>query len=316
LDNSILKNFKRLALASTLTTYFLIFVGGLVRVSGAGLGCPDWPKCFGRWIPPLTRNQIPAGFNPDTFNFTLAWIEYVNRLVGMIVGLLILATAIMAIIYFRRYKQILWPSVIAAVLVAFQGWYGSVVVASQLHPETVTIHMILALMIVSLLVYTTQTLAYLETTARPGGFPLRKWMISLWIITIIQVVLGTRLRAAIENLLAQFPLLLENQLLPLLGGTNYFHSFVGVLLAGITLLITMKIFAMDALDNMTVRFIGTLGLLLILLQIVIGSGMEIFGVLQIFQVFHLWIASLFVGILLMLYVELKNIKGGSDASKK
>lgn len=309
MENSKLKNFRRLVLASTLTTYFLIFVGGLVRVSGAGLGCPDWPRCFGSWIPPLSRHDIPAGFNPDLFNFTLAWIEYVNRLVGMIVGLLILATAIMAILYFRQYKRILWPSVLAAILVAFQGWYGSVVVASQLHPETVTIHMVLALLIVSLLVYVTQSINYLDTSHKSAKFPLKKWMIGLWVITIVQIILGTQLRAAIENLLDRFPLLMENELLSLLGGADYIHTIAGMLMAGITILIVMKIFAMDTQRSMALRFIAVLALLLIVLQIAVGSGMEIFGVLQILQVFHLWIASLFVGLILILYVELKHHTG-------
>ena len=97
--------FKKFALASTTATYLLIFIGGLVRVSGAGLGCPDWPKCFGRWIPPLSYNQIPVGFDVSNFNLTLAWIEYINRLAGMITGLLILITALLAIKNFRRTKQ-------------------------------------------------------------------------------------------------------------------------------------------------------------------------------------------------------------------
>jgi len=95
------RNFQRLSLITTLATFFLIFVGGLVRVSGAGLGCPDWPKCFGRWIPPLRAEDLPAGFDEQTFNVTLAWIEYINRLIGVIVGFLILATALMALKHFR-----------------------------------------------------------------------------------------------------------------------------------------------------------------------------------------------------------------------
>ena len=87
-----LTSFQRLALWTTATTYFLILVGGLVRASGAGLGCPDWPRCFGSWIPPASAADLPPQFDPALFNPTLMWTEYLNRLLGVTVGFLILAT--------------------------------------------------------------------------------------------------------------------------------------------------------------------------------------------------------------------------------
>ncbi|HEX4914405.1 MAG TPA: COX15/CtaA family protein, partial [Vicinamibacterales bacterium] len=89
-----LTSFQRLALWTTAATYFLILVGGLVRASGAGLGCPDWPRCFGSWIPPASAAALPPQFDISQFNPTLMWTEYLNRLLGVIVGLLILATTI------------------------------------------------------------------------------------------------------------------------------------------------------------------------------------------------------------------------------
>jgi len=89
--------FQKLALATTATTYLLILVGGLVRAAGAGLGCPDWPKCFGSWVPPTGADQLPPGFDPAQFNPALAWTEYLNRLLGVLVGCLIFATLVAAI---------------------------------------------------------------------------------------------------------------------------------------------------------------------------------------------------------------------------
>lgn len=148
-----MKTFRRVAVAALVATYLLIFLGALVRVSGAGLGCPDWPHCFGRWIPPTDVSQLPPDMDPSDFNFVLAWIEYVNRLMGVIVGLLIASVGIMAIAKFRKHKSILFASILAAVLVAYQGWQGSQVVSSELEPLIVSVHMGIAFIIVSLLLY-------------------------------------------------------------------------------------------------------------------------------------------------------------------
>ncbi len=97
-----MSSFQRLAVWTTATTYVLILVGGLVRASGAGLGCPDWPRCFGSWIPPASAAELPAPFDASQFNPTLMWTEYLNRLLGVTVGFLIFATLISAIRHHRR----------------------------------------------------------------------------------------------------------------------------------------------------------------------------------------------------------------------
>ena len=106
------KFFFRSAFISTILSYLLIFVGGLVRVSGSGLGCPDWPKCFGRWVPPTSIEQIPAHIDPTAFNIVLAWIEYGNRMLGVIVGISILSMTIIAVIYFKKNSKISYKEII------------------------------------------------------------------------------------------------------------------------------------------------------------------------------------------------------------
>ena len=150
-----LSSFQRLALWTTATTYFLILVGGLVRASGAGLGCPDWPRCFGGWVPPASAAELPPQFDPSQFNQTLMWTEYANRLLGVAVGFLIFATAISAWRHHRRNPRILWTTIGAFLLVGFQGWLGGRVVAHELAAWIVTVHMIVALVIVQMLLYVT-----------------------------------------------------------------------------------------------------------------------------------------------------------------
>jgi len=297
--------FQKFALLSTIATYFLIFIGGLVRVSGAGLGCPDWPKCFGRWIPPISYEQVPVGFDVSTFNITLAWIEYINRLAGMITGLLILITALFAIKYYRRLKQIVIPSILAALLVAVQGWYGSVVVKSQLMPATVSVHMLLALIIVSLLIYVTHSSYNLSRgESAPKMLSQRKWLLYLWLISVIQIVLGTSLRSQIEIIWREYPLLMVGEVLSKVGVISYIHTFLGILLALLTVLTGQKILKSEKLSQISKQSIWLL-FVLILLQIVIGINLQVIDLPPFLQVFHLWIASIYIGTLLLLYTELK-----------
>ncbi|MEK9985133.1 MAG: COX15/CtaA family protein, partial [Opitutae bacterium] len=82
---SISNRFRKLATSTLIATLLLILVGGLVRVSGAGLGCPDWPRCWGCWLPPADISVIdPVKYDISQYNKTKMWIEYANRMVGVV----------------------------------------------------------------------------------------------------------------------------------------------------------------------------------------------------------------------------------------
>ena len=299
-----IKRFKTLALITTGVTYFLIFVGGLVRVSGAGLGCPDWPKCFDRWIPPTSVDQLPAHIDPNLFNFTLAWIEYINRLIGMVTGLLIAATAIVAIKNFRRYPKIVYPAIAAALLVAFQGWQGSQVVASALEPVVITIHMLLAFLIVSVVLYVYLQAFFLANPDLKGqGTPrIKMGLIILYIITIIQVVMGTQMRSELQELAEAFPMLSAAEWVSKLGPINPVHTLLGIVVLALAVYVTMK-FYQSAVIKLEYFKITLLSLnTLIVLQLVIGFALIWIGIPPLLQVMHLWLSSLIVGALLIVYV--------------
>src|SRR5688572_9272625 len=180
-------SFQRLALWTTATTYLLILVGGLVRASGAGLGCPDWPRCFGGWIPPASVADLPPQFDPALFNPTLMWTEYLNRLLGVAVGFLIFATTISTWRHHRREPRILWTTIAAFVLVGFEGWLGGRVVAYGLTPWIVTAHLMVALVIVQLLLYATYAAFAHRAEPTPGDKPLRLSILGLIALTLLQV---------------------------------------------------------------------------------------------------------------------------------
>ncbi|MGH2705849.1 MAG: heme o synthase [Actinomycetota bacterium] len=131
------RGFRRLAVASVLAALVLITVGGLVRASGSGLGCPDWPRCHGRLLPPLDPHAI---------------IEYSHRLAASVTGILVLALAIVAWVRYRSSPSIFWPSFGALIVVIFQGGLGRLVVREELKAHLVALHFGTSLVLLGLLV--------------------------------------------------------------------------------------------------------------------------------------------------------------------
>lgn len=178
-----------------ISIYLLILIGGIVRSTGAGMGCPDWPKCFGSWIPPLSASQLPDKYHGQTFNVFKTWTEYLNRLAGMIVGLLIIATWIASFPLFKTTKKPFFLTLLAVILVGFQGWLGSMVVKSNLTPWIISVHMIVALLLLALMIYTLKTP---EKNALPKK--LKYSLLLALCFTAIQILLGTQVREKIDVL--------------------------------------------------------------------------------------------------------------------
>lgn len=304
-----MKNFRRFAFAATVITFFVIFAGGLVRVSGAGLGCPDWPTCFGRWFPPTDISQLPPDIDPAQFNFALAWIEYVNRLTGVILGALIAIAAIWALAKFRKYPRIVVPSVLAAVMVAYQGWQGGQMIAADLAPYLVSIHMGVAFIIAALMLYVTQQAYYIEKDAKPASTPLARqfnpWLIGLITISIIQVFLGTQMRTALEHVAETFPLLPKADWLGQVGSISTIHTVLGIIVT----LVTWQVGALilKRVNRPAPEIVQTTWALIILvtLQVIIGGILIFAGVPDILELFHLLVSALSVGVLILLIPALR-----------
>tara|TARA_A100001011_G_scaffold47918_1_gene45377 strand:- start:346 stop:1272 length:927 start_codon:yes stop_codon:yes gene_type:complete len=300
------KFFFRSAFISTILSYLLIFVGGLVRVSGSGLGCPDWPKCFGRWVPPTSIEQIPAHIDPTAFNIVLAWIEYGNRMLGVIVGISILLMTIIAVIYFKKNSKILFSSLLSLFLVVANGGLGAIVVSSVLNPFIVSLHMILALFLVSVLSYVTIASYKLINTQKFTGILLSKKisisLIALWIFIVIEILLGTGIRTNIELIAIDNPLLSKGELLESLNSYKYFHSILGFSLLFLSFYLCY-LFKDDflGLSKQLVLFI----FIMIILQIFLGELMIFFEMPQLTRLFHTWGSSWLVGIIIILYNTLQ-----------
>ncbi len=311
-------SFRRVAFLATLATYFLIFVGSLVRVSGAGLGCPDWPRCYGRWLPPLSPSDLPPELHATGLTVVLAWIEYINRLVGVSVGFLILAVAIMAIIKFRKVPRILFPSLAAALLVAYQGWQGGKVVTSELEPLLISLHLLLSYVIVSLLIYVTQHTYYLESPAEKTAEPIYPsnavlWCGLLWMGGMIQIVLGTQVREAIELIARSFPLLGDSALIGKIGAWNDIHFISGSLMVLFTWFVGISILKMSERPAWLVTSAIWGMMLLMLIEVLLGVSFYLFGLAPVGQLFHQWAAGLFIGLSMVAFFGVRH-KGADIAA--
>lgn len=234
------KGFIRFQWSILIAIYLIVVAGSLVRITGSGMGCPDWPKCFGQWVPPTHKRELPADYREkfaekrgkkidkfcrflssiglyetaakiqadptlrqeEPFNVSKTWTEYGNRLVGFLAGNLLLIGLIWAIIKYRQ-RKIIGLIVLNIVLMGIEGWFGSIVVASNLVPWTITVHMLLALIIIALQLYIIKSVSAKQATNIEFSATLKWLAIVVLAITFYQLFLGTQVREYIDELTKQ-----------------------------------------------------------------------------------------------------------------
>lgn len=319
--------FRRFSAVTIIAVYLLIAVGGVVRSTGSGMGCPDWPKCFGSWVPPTSVDQLPAdykedyvqrrveknkkfskyltalGFNDlayqvgndpsileeEDFNAVKTWVEYVNRLLGAVIGLLIFGTFVLSIRYWKKDRPITVLSFVAFVLVGFQGWIGSIVVSTNLLQWMITIHMLLAILIVCLLIYVyfrskrTQFDEVVEISPK-----LKFITIICLLLTLVQVVLGTQVREGIDMVAA---IAERSDWISNLGITFLIHRSYSLLLLALHGYLFYLLLKTEALESI-VKWL----LIVVIVEILSGVIMAYFGVPAFIQPIHLLLGTLIIGV--------------------
>lgn len=232
--------FRRFGLLTVYSIFFLIFVGGWVRVTGSGMGCPDWPKCFDQIVPPTDVSQLPEDYRTRfaapgkpvaEFNVVHTWTEYVNRLVGVLIGFFIAITMVSSFQFRKTEPKITLYAVLSFLLVGFQGWIGKVVVDKNLAGWMVTIHMLLALIIVALVMLAVFRKNTLHSSL-PNQVPLRNLSMVALMITLIQIISGTQVRERVDEVLILHEA--ENWI-EHAGSVLSGHIFLSALLLGLTL---------------------------------------------------------------------------------
>lgn len=324
---------------SLVLVYLVIAAGAIVRMTGSGMGCPDWPKCFGHLVPPTAVEELQ--WHPNTafkkgqviildetlqvaekdfvsgetldmsnwehytkhdyakFNVWHTWIEYINRLCGALSGLAIFLMAIYSFKFWREKKRYVLLSWLVVFAMGFQAWLGATVVYSVLLPIKITLHMAVALIIVALLLY----LLFLADPKKGAKYD-RSTMLLCWAVlacTLLQVVLGTQVRQFVDH---QVGVMGEEASQSWLSQPNiafYVHRSFSILVLLLNILLFMRIKKLR-LGLPQIRWV--LGLI----------GIEIIGGMAMYyvdfpfgtQAMHLVLASVLFGIQFHLAMQASN----------
>ena len=227
----------RKTIISIVIVYLVILAGGIVRMTGSGMGCPDWPKCFGFLIPPTERSQLEWKSNSEynknqiviidetlfyandkfksknkfemsnwseytkhdysKFNVYHTWIEYINRLIGAIAGLSVLILFVNSLKFLKTKKIITGLSFLALIAIIFQAWLGKMVVDSNLMANTITVHMLMAIVLLFILFSILAISNPSKKSVRISRNISILVLISI-VLLLIQIITGTEVRKFID----------------------------------------------------------------------------------------------------------------------
>lgn len=313
------KIFRNLGYWTIAAIYFLILVGGIVRATGSGMGCPDWPKCFGLWIPPTDLTELPINYKEIygaklkgevEFNVYKTWTEYLNRLVGVLIGILVFLTALSSFIVYRKKDvQITKLSIIAFLLVVFEGWLGSKVVSTELHPLMVTIHMILSLVIVFVLLYAvTKSYRGVISIEEIRNVSSISFILKLSILlTTGQILLGTQVREMVDLVAGSMGEGQRESWVSHLGGKFYIHAIFSMVIA----FVNIWIYILVRKNSEGIGLLNTISLLLLIIVIIemlSGITLGYLGFPHFAQPIHLTLGLLLVGVQSLMYLIINKEK--------
>lgn len=330
------KVYRRLAKTALVLVYLVIIAGAVVRMTGSGMGCPDWPKCFGYYIPPteIEELQFKSNYNYDKgiviikdeallvakqdftsskeidfnnwkpytehdyakFNATHTWVEYINRLIGVLSGIPILIFTILSLWLWRKNKWLTILSLITVLAMGFQAWLGKTVVDSNLAPYKITIHMVMALVIVAIILYLIFA-SKLSYKNQVYDVRFKNLLVFAIILSLIQIILGTQVRQYVDEQIKSIGYV-KSQWMEDPTVKFYVHRSLSIAVLGFNIWLWNR----NRLLNLNYRKVNLL-LLCILAEILTGIIMFYFDFPFLSQPLHLVIAAIMFGIQFYILLE-------------
>ena len=321
------KQFTIASKASLVLVLLVILAGSLVRMTGSGMGCPDWPKCFGYFIPPTNVSQIEWKSNTNfkkgiiikfeerlifakedfksgnyidlnnwndytkhdysDFDPVKTWIEFLNRLIGVVAGLATLSMLFLSISLWKKKKTIFFISLAIVLGMGFQAWLGKLVVDSNLAPYKITTHMLMALVIVSLLIYSIFLIKGNIYNIVVQNNSLKILIVFSVLISLIQITIGTQVREFVDIQYESFGPEKKEMWLTNPNFYFYFHRSFSILI----FLVNLILFYLAYRKKMYLGIIEKI-MFIIFLEIVVGIAMYYGDFPLLSQPIHLILATL------------------------
>ena len=336
------KYFLPSAKTALVLVYLVILAGALVRMTGSGMGCPDWPKCFGYYIPPTEEKELlytvgkeyskgqviiknesllvakdhfvaPKNFESThwekytkhdyaIFNPLHTWVEYLNRLVGALAGMACLVALVFSFGFWKENKKLIFYCLLICFLMGFQAWLGKTVVDSVLNPYKITTHMLAALLIVAVQLYVIYSV---QENKKIKTFDNEfKWVLYAALgLTVVQIIFGTQVRESVDAI-TELGLPKEVWIQNPKGGFYTHRSFSILVVCANAFLFWRNRKLTLGFDKMN----WIIGLLSI--EILSGIAMYYFSFPFGSQTIHIAMATLLFG--LQLYLILENSKKHSN----
>ena len=333
--------FRKVAKIALVLIYLVIAAGAIVRMTGSGMGCPDWPKCFGYYIPPTNISELEfiqnhsydkgmvvikddnlyvasksfisgAQFNLDNwseytthdyaiFNPIHTWVEYINRLIGALSGLPVIGTFLLSFFFWKDKQLITILSTLTLLGLGFQAWLGKTVVDSNLAPYKITLHMVMALVIVAMIlcvIFKSKT----SFKIQQYNSTFHKLLVLGILLSLIQIILGTQVRQFVDEnvkLFGDAKTFWLNQ--PDL--TFYIHRSFSILVLIVNVLLLRTNYKKALNFNKINLVIVGIGI-----EIVTGIAMYYFNFPFSTQSIHLFIATVIIGIQYYIFLESSHFK--------
>lgn len=342
------KRFISINFITIIITLLVILAGGIVRSTGSGMGCPDWPKCFGSYIPPTDVSQLPANYKekyvaqrlkknekfakylerfgknelarkiredksitqPEEFNVAKTWTEYVNRIVGVFTGTFLVLTAVFSFTYRKSATRILVLSVLNVLLVGYQGWLGSIVVSTNLTQWIVTVHMLLALLILAISIYTYSYAKQLHKEKSVIMYRiawLKGFLFFTLALSIAQIILGTEVRAQIDVISKLIIGEARGSWVNKIGDIFHYHRDLALLVIIANGIVYKMV--IDRFSGKAAPLLAAKGILVLLaVQILSGVVLAYLGLPPVAQIVHVLFAVMLFSLEFYLYLLVENTK--------